>query len=154
MARSAVLLEPHVEPYGRSIWAIRNWKGPPRLPKYGAMRATFALMNTHFDNKVLSFERAVQSCNLPWWFGINNWIINKIFDRCHQNKMAATGRQNRPAPIENVCVNEHSFDNKVLSFERAVQSCNLPWWFGINNQTKPKWLPQGAKIDRANWKTL
>ena len=27
---------------------------------------TFALTNTHFDNKVLSFGRAAQSCNLPW----------------------------------------------------------------------------------------
>ena len=54
-------------------------------------------MNTHFDNKVLSFGRAIGSCNSPWWFGISDWIINNKLYRRNQNNMAATGCQHRPA---------------------------------------------------------
>lgn len=84
-----------------------SWIWPPKVgestlkgSKMGPMRATFALTNIHFDNKVLAFGCAGQSCNLSWWFGISYWLINNRVERRNENNKAGTGCRHRPVPIE------------------------------------------------------
>lgn len=47
------------------------------------------LSKSHHVYRKISFGRAAQSCNLPWWFDISGKITNRFDSRSQNNRISA-----------------------------------------------------------------